>query len=171
MGTFFFHFALFFLVKISSFSYQKKREKNNLATARLSAISATHYTGNKLFFKGGLTYHRTCRSGVPASCSYKCGRYSEFYQGSPSLQLMNSDNIQIGAHFFGSRRFFPWEPSVSPANCKGDKKGQRTVTLYREAVWKQGVGRTLILDKGACNLSAMFVYLQLHLQLHHVSVP
>ena len=48
MGTFFFHFApkkLF--VKISSFSYKKKK---GFAAVRLATISATRWTGNKLFF-------------------------------------------------------------------------------------------------------------------------
>ena len=59
---FFFHFAHFFLlVNISSFSYKKKKKrkkkrkkKKDFAAARLATISATRYTGNKLFFKGGL---------------------------------------------------------------------------------------------------------------------
>ena len=40
------------------FSYQKKKKKEkkkkDIATARLATISATRWTGNKLFFKGGL---------------------------------------------------------------------------------------------------------------------
>ena len=56
MGTFFSHFApKKFGVKISSFSYQKKKggKKKDFAAARLATISATRWT-EKLFFKGGL---------------------------------------------------------------------------------------------------------------------
>ena len=42
-------------VNISSFSYpKKKKKKKGFAAARLATISATRYTGNKHFFKGGL---------------------------------------------------------------------------------------------------------------------
>ena len=47
---FFFHFANLFLVK----KKEKKRKKEDNAAARLATISATCWTGNKLFFKGGL---------------------------------------------------------------------------------------------------------------------
>ena len=63
MGTFFFQFFQFtiFGVQISKFSYPKKKEKQkklkkkkkDFAAARLATISATRWTGNKLFFKGG----------------------------------------------------------------------------------------------------------------------
>ena len=41
---------------MSRFSYRKKKkqEKKKFADARLATISATRWTGNKLFFKGGL---------------------------------------------------------------------------------------------------------------------
>ena len=47
----------FFWSTISSFSYQKKppEKKKDFAAARVAIISATRWTGNKLFFKGGLT--------------------------------------------------------------------------------------------------------------------
>ena len=58
MGTFFFHFALFFFF-VSRFHHfltkkkKKKKEKKDFAAARLATISATRYTGNRLFFKDG----------------------------------------------------------------------------------------------------------------------
>ena len=46
-------FFIFILVKISSFSYPKKKNGFFFAAAQLATILATHFTGNKLFFKGG----------------------------------------------------------------------------------------------------------------------
>ena len=51
-----------FWVKISSFSCNnnpKKTEKKDFAAARLATISATRWTGNILFFKGGLSLLHT----------------------------------------------------------------------------------------------------------------
>ena len=57
MGTIFFHFAnfLFFGQDFIIF-LPKKKKKKDFAAARLATISATRYTGNKLFFKGGLSF-------------------------------------------------------------------------------------------------------------------
>ena len=59
-GNLFFSFCqfFFFFVKIS-FSYQKQTKQKNgkkkdFAAARLATISDTRWTGNKLFFKGGI---------------------------------------------------------------------------------------------------------------------
>ena len=41
-------FRYYFLTK-----KRKKEKKKDFAAARLATISATHWTGNKLFFKGG----------------------------------------------------------------------------------------------------------------------
>ena len=58
VGTFFFNFRYFFVVfqKCQYFSYQKKekQKKNNFAATQVAIISATRWTGNKLFFKCGL---------------------------------------------------------------------------------------------------------------------
>ena len=57
MGTFF-----FILPPKKSFGQKKKKD---FAAARLATISATRWTGNKLFFKGGLRY--TCLKECPAN--------------------------------------------------------------------------------------------------------
>ena len=41
---------------------KKTKKKKDFAAARLATISATRYTENKLFFKGGLSFHSVCPS-------------------------------------------------------------------------------------------------------------
>ena len=61
---FFFILPFFeFSSKILIFSYPKKRKKDKVA-ARLATISSTRWTGNKLFFKGGLSTVYGCEGGV-----------------------------------------------------------------------------------------------------------
>ena len=56
---FFFFFILPFIFG-STFSYQKKKKngkKKDFVAARLATISATRWTGNKLFLRVALEYH------------------------------------------------------------------------------------------------------------------
>ena len=48
----FFFFGQDFIIFLQK--KKKKKKKKDFAAARLATISATRYTGNKLFFKGGL---------------------------------------------------------------------------------------------------------------------
>ena len=54
-GNFSFIFSLFFFFcqDFIIFLPKKNRKKKDFAAARLATISATRYTGNKFFFKGG----------------------------------------------------------------------------------------------------------------------
>ena len=50
-----FSIFVFFVSKNVSTFLTKKGEGGELAAARVAIISATRWTGNKLFFKGGLS--------------------------------------------------------------------------------------------------------------------
>ena len=54
---FFFSFCqfFFFLSKFHYFFQKKNGKEKKIAAARPTTISATRWTGNKLFFKGGLS--------------------------------------------------------------------------------------------------------------------
>ena len=70
----FFQFSIFFFPqkKFQFFSYKKRKKdkKRETAAARVAIISATCWTGNKLFFKGGLNVNKP--SGQPHQCDLHC---------------------------------------------------------------------------------------------------
>ena len=71
MGTFFFsfcHFTFFWVILIFSYKKKKKEERGNkkeIAAARLATISATRWTGNKLFLRVAL-------ANWPEPCFIRC---------------------------------------------------------------------------------------------------
>ena len=101
---FFFHFAQFFFffggggVKISSFYYKKTTKKLDFAAARLAAISATRYTGNKLFFKGGLTrntltYFLACTSLMLLKMTSRHRGSTPWSWGLPAIVYVLPDDV------------------------------------------------------------------------------
>ena len=57
-GKLFFQFSIFFFTKKNSVlllpNKKKRKKKEEIAAARVAIISATRWTGNKLFLQGGL---------------------------------------------------------------------------------------------------------------------
>ena len=71
---FFFILPIFFFWSRFHNFLTKKKEKKNFAAARLATISPTRYTGNKLFFKGGLIQ----AENIVGLCDVICKPYVKY---------------------------------------------------------------------------------------------
>ena len=105
-----------FWVKISSFSYpppppQKKTpkktgKKKDFAAARLATISVTRWTGNKLFFKGGLRIWREMGHFSIQNGTGGVSPYGYVFWGHSPIWVQYLASDEATALIYCKRRYF-----------------------------------------------------------------